>query len=265
MNVASRTFESIGRRTVMGLDEIGYSAALFAEAIFWMLWGWRRRQPVRIRAIFFEMMAIGVLALPIATLLAATIGLMLAIQALYSLGLFGAEAYAYIGIALSVVREFSPMIMAILVAGRSGSAIAARLATMTINQEVDALQVMGINPVRYLVSPVLIALTVMLPCLAMWANLVAQFAAGLFVSASLGSSFGAYVNDTLTILKPGDIYHGIGKATLFGVIIAMVGVVNGSSVSGGAEGVGRVTTRSVVLSVSLIVVADMIFAYLTTR
>lgn len=82
MNAAARTLDSIGRGTVKGLDEIGYSAALFFEAIFWLLYGWRRRQPVRIRAIFFEMMAIGVLALPIATLLAATIGLMLAIQAL---------------------------------------------------------------------------------------------------------------------------------------------------------------------------------------
>src|ERR1043165_9655427 len=123
-------------------------------------------QPVRIRMIFHEMQQIGVAALPIATLLSGTIGLMLAIQSLYSLGLFGAEAYAYIGISLSVASEFSPLIMAILVAGRSGSAIAARLATMTINQEVDALRVMGINPVRYLVSPVVIALALMLPCLA---------------------------------------------------------------------------------------------------
>ena len=107
---------------------------------------------------FAEMMRFGIAALPIAILLSATIGLMLAIQSLYSLGLFGAQNFAYIGIALSVTREFSPLIMGILIAGRSGSAIAARLATMTINQEIDALQVMGINPVRFLVAPMLIAL-----------------------------------------------------------------------------------------------------------
>jgi phospholipid/cholesterol/gamma-HCH transport system permease protein len=155
--------------------------------------------------------------------------------------------------------------MAILVAGRSGSAIAARLATMTINQEVDALQVMGINPVRYLVTPVVIALAVMLPCLAMWANLVSELTAGLYVSAALNSSFGAFVHDSLSVLHVGDVYHGIGKAGLFGVLIALVAVVNGSSVSGGAEGVGRVTTWSVVQSICMIVVTDMIFAYLTTR
>ena len=265
MSVAIRAFENIGRRSAGFFEEIGYGAVLFAESIYWLLIGWRRRQPVRIRAIFNEMQSIGVAALPIATLLSGTIGLMLAIQSLYSLGIFGAEAYAYIGIALSVVREFSPLIMAILVAGRSGSAIAARLATMTINQEVDALQVMGINPVRYLVSPVVVALAIMLPCLAMWANLVSEFTAGLYVSAALNSSFGSFVHDSLTVLKVGDVYHGIGKAGLFGVLIALVAVVNGSSVSGGAEGVGKVTTWSVVQSICLIVVTDMIFAYLTTR
>jgi phospholipid/cholesterol/gamma-HCH transport system permease protein len=261
----AKIFEQIGRRTVAGLDEMGYAAALFCEAIYWTLTGWRQRQPVRLNSVMAAMAEIGVAAMPIATLLAATIGLMLAIQSLYSLGLFGAEAYAYIGIALSVVREFSPMIMGILVAGRSGSAIAARLATMNINQEVDALQVMGITPIRFLVSPVLIALVVMRPCLAMWANLVSILAAGLYVSAELNQSFGAYLNDTLDILKTDDVWHGLGKAALFGIIIALVGVVNGSLVKGGAEGVGRVTTRSVVLSVTLIVVADMVFAYLTTR
>jgi phospholipid/cholesterol/gamma-HCH transport system permease protein len=265
MSVAIRGFEAIGRRSAGFFDQIGYGAVLFVEAIYWLLIGWRRRQPVRIRAVFHEMHQIGVAALPIATLLSGTIGLMLAIQSLYSLGIFGAEAYAYIGIALSVVREFSPLIMAILVAGRSGSAIAARLATMTINQEVDALQVMGINPVRYLVTPVVIALAVMLPCLAMWANLVSELTAGLYVSAALNSSLGAFVHDSLSVLRVGDVYHGIGKAGLFGVLIALVAVVNGSSVSGGAEGVGRVTTWSVVQSICMIVVTDMIFAYLTTR
>lgn len=261
----AKVFEQIGRRTIAGLDEMGYAAALFLEAIYWTLTGWRQRQPVRVNSVFAAMMEIGVAALPIATLLAATIGLMLAIQSLYSLGLFGAEQYAFIGIALSVVREFSPMIMGILVAGRSGSAIAARLATMNINQEVDALVVMGINPTRFLVSPVLLALVVMMPCLAMWANMVSILSAGLYVSAALSQSFGAYLNDTLDVLKIDDVWHGLGKAALFGIIIALVGVVNGSLVKGGAEGVGRVTTRSVVLSVTLIVVADMIFAYLATR
>lgn len=265
LKISGKFFDSLGRRTLGGLDEMGYAAAVFFEALYWVVMGWRYRQPVRLNAAFISMVQFGVTALPIATLLAATIGLMLAIQSLYSLGLFGAEQYAYIGIALSVVREFSPMIMGILIAGRSGSAIAARLATMSINQEVDALKVMGINPIRFLVSPVLIALILMMPCLTIWANLVSIFAAGLYVSAQLHQSFGAYLHDTIDVLKTADVWHGLGKATLFGVIIALVGVVNGSMVQGGAEGVGKVTTRSVVISITLIVVADMIFAYMTTQ
>jgi phospholipid/cholesterol/gamma-HCH transport system permease protein len=261
----AKVFDTIGRRTVAGLDEMGYAAAIFFEAIYWTVIGWRYRQPVRISAIFAAMMQFGVAALPIATLLAATIGLMLAIQSLYSLGIFGAKNYAYFGIAFAVVREFSPMIMGILIAGRSGSAIAARLATMTINQEVDALQVMGINPVRFLVAPVLIALFIVVPCLAMWANLVSLTAAGLYVAADLNQSLGAYINDTIEVLQTGDLWQGIGKAALFGIIIALVGVVNGSTVQGGAEGVGKVTTRSVVMSISLIIVADMIFGFMTAH
>ena len=99
----------------------------------------------------------------------------------------------------------------------------------------------------------------------MWANLVSLLAAGLYVAADINQSLGAYINDTITVLKTGDMWQGIGKAALFGVIIALVGVVNGSSVQGGAEGVGKVTTRSVVMSISLIIVADMIFGFMTTQ
>jgi len=265
MAAVSRFFETIGQRTVQSLDEIGHGAALLGEGLFWLFLGRRYRQPVRAQATMLSMLAFGVSALPIATLLSGTIGLMLAIQSLYSLGIFGAESFAYIGIAFGVVREFSPMIMGILVAGRSGSAVAARLATMTINQEIDALQVIGINPVRFLVSPVLIALLIVLPCLTMWANLVSIVCAGLYVSGSLGTSFGAYIHDTMNVLKTHDVWHGIGKSALFGILIGLVGAINGASVSGGAEGVGQVTTKAVVQSITLIVVADMIFAYVSTH
>lgn len=265
MNKALATFDKFGRMIVAGLEELGFAAGLLGEAFYWLIMGRRYRQPVRISATFYSMIQTGVSALPIATLLSATIGFMLAIQSLYSLGLFGAAHFAYIGIALSVVREFSPMIMGIMVAGRSGSAIAARLATMTINQEIDALQAIGINPVRFLVTPAMLAFLLMLPCLTMWANIVSISAAGLYVSNELDMTFLSYIRDTMDILKSKDVWHGIGKSTLFGLIIALVGVVNGSSVQGGAEGVGHVTTRAVVQSITLIVITDMIFAYLTTR
>jgi len=265
MAAVLKFFDAIGRRTAKGFDEWGFGASLLAESVVWVFIGRFYRQPVRFTHTFAEMMRFGVAALPISMLLAATIGLMLAIQSLYSLGLFGAQNFAYIGIALSVTREFSPLIMGILIAGRSGSAIAARLATMTINQEVDALQVMGINPVRFLVAPMLIALVVMLPCLAMMANLVSIGAAALYVSASLDKSVGSYVYDTLQILKTNDVWHGIIKSSFFGLLIGLIGVMNGASVTGGAEGVGRVTTRSVVQAITAIVISDMVIGYLSTH
>ncbi len=260
-----RLAESFGRSTVRGIDEIGLAAALLGESLYWLIFGARRRQPVRLRATVGQMMQIGIEAMPIATLLSITIGLMLAIQSLYTLRLFGAESFAYIGIALSVTREFAPLIIGILIAGRSGSALAARLSTMHINQEVDALQVMGINPVRYLVAPVLVGMLIMLPALTVWAGFAAIFAAGIFVSTSLDTSFAAFIAETVTILKPSDLLHGIGKSALFAVLIVLVGVVNGASVTGGAEGVGRTTTRAVVQSITAIVIADMLFALLANQ
>jgi phospholipid/cholesterol/gamma-HCH transport system permease protein len=257
--------EQAGRRSVRALDEAGYATALFGESLFWTLMGPHRRQPVRIGMVVAQMMEIGILALPIATMLSAAIGFMLAVQSLYSLGLFGAESFAHVGIALALTREFSPLIVGILVAGRSGSALAARLSSMTINQEVDALRAIGINPVRYLVAPALLAMLVMLPALTMWSNLVGMSAAGLFVSASLETTFSSFVANSADVLSSGDLTHGLVKSAIFAVLIAIVASVNGSLVAGGADGVGRVTTRAVVHAISAIIVTDMIFGFLTTR
>ena len=260
-----RTIEGIGRGAVRSVDEIGFAASLLGESLFWTVWGRRRRQPVRAAAVVAQMLQVGIQALPIATLLSITIGLMLAIQSLYSLGLFGAESFAYVGIALSVTREFSPLIIGILIAGRSGSALAARLSTMSINQEVDALRVIGINPVRFLVAPAVVGMLVMVPALTMWSNIAALGAAGLYVSAALDLSLTAYVVDVADILATNDILHGLGKSAIFAVLIALVGAVNGSLVEGGAEGVGKATTRSVVQCICAIIVTDMIFAFLVTQ
>lgn len=257
--------ERVGRATVSGVGEIGFAAALLLQAVFWIMVGARRKQPVRVAAIFAQGFEVGIQAIPIVTVLAATIGAMLAIQGIYTLRTFGAEQQVVLGVALSVTREFAPLITGILVAGRSGSALAARLGTMKISQEIDALTVMGINPVRFLVAPALIGTVVMLPALTFWADLVAMLGAGLYTSAELGMSLQAFALATLEALTIDDVLHGLGKATLFAVLIVLVGVVNGALVTGGAEGVGRMTTRSVVHAITAIVITDMVFAFLLTR
>ncbi len=261
----TRFTESVGRRAVEGVVGWGRGGGLVADSLFWLVAGPRLGQPVSVGSVFVQMMEIGVKAIPIIALLGGTIGVMLAIQGIHTLRLFGAESRVVVGIALSVTREFAPLITAILVAGRSGSALAARLGTMKISQEIDALHVMGIHPVRYLVVPALLAMLVMLPALTLFSNFVGLFAAGLYVGVDLGISMAAFVDQTIDVLSTDDLLHGLGKSAIFAVLIAVIGVVNGASVKGGAEGVGRATTRAVVQSISAIVVTDMIFAFVATR
>ncbi len=257
--------EHIGRTVVKGIEELGFATVLLVQAVFWIFVGSFKKQPVRVSAVFLQMMQIGVAAVPIVAILSFAVGIMLAIQGIHTLRVFGAERQVVYGIALSVVREFGPLITGILVAGRTGSALAARIGTMRVSQEVDALKVMGINPVRYLVSPVLVAMLIMLPSLTFLANLAGLFGGAVFSVAELGMSFTAYADRCYSILTTDDLAQGLIKSLVFAVIIALVGVTNGFRVTGGAEGVGRSTTRSVVLSISFIVIADMIFTYFLNR
>ncbi len=265
MTLVTVYLERIGRATLKGVGEMGFAAALLGESLYWLVMGPRRAQTVRASAVVAQMMETGINALAIVAVLSGTIGVMLAIQGIYTLRVFGAESRVTLGVALSVVREFSPLITAIIIAGRTGSALAARIGTMRINQELDALQVMGISPVRFLVVPVLIAMVVMVPCLTIFSDIVALLGAGAYIAGELGLSFGAYVGQVAESIRANDVWHGIGKSAIFAVLITLVGVVNGASVVGGAEGVGRMTTRAVVQAISAIVITDMIFVFLVTR
>lgn len=257
--------DRFGRSAIGAVEQVGRGAGLLVESVYWLIVGPRRRQPVRPRAVFVQMMEIGIKAIPIVGVMAATIGIMLAIQGIYTLRIFGAESRVTIGIALSMTREFAPLITGILVAGRSGSALAARIGTMKINQELDALSVMGINPVRFLVVPALLGCLVMLPALTIFSDMVGLWAAGAYVGVELGMSMAAYGDELVTVLTANDIIHGVGKSAIFAALIAVIGVLNGAAVTGGAEGVGQYTTRAVVQSIAAIVITDMLFVFVVTR
>ena len=262
---ARMMIEQLGRRTVRGIEELGYVLSLLVESFYWLLFGFSRRQPVSVSSIFREAMQIGVQAVPIVSALAFAVGVMLAIQGIAALKTFGAESKVVLGVTLAVTREFSPLIVGILIAGRSGSAITARIGTMHESQEIDALRVMGINPVRYLVAPVLVAMLVMVPTLTVLADFMGLLGGGVFTALELGMSLSAYLQRTLEVLTVDDLRQGLVKSIVFAIIIAVVGVSNGFQVGSGAEGVGRATTRSVVLAISFIVIADMIFTYFLNR
>jgi len=255
----------LGRTTVRVIEEVGYIFTLLIESLFWIFFGIFFKQTVRVPAVFSQMMSVGVTAVPIVIILSFAIGVMLAIQIIYNLRIFGAESQVVGGVALSVTREFGPLITSILIAGRSGSALAARIGTMQVNQEIDALRVMGINPVRYLVSPALLALIIMVPTLTFISDLAGIFGGAFYTFFEIGLGYDAYAIQTYDILKIEDIMHGLEKSVIFAMIITLIGVTNGFNVTGGAEGVGKATTRSVVLSISGIVIADMIFTYFLNR
>lgn len=260
-----KRLEKLGRSTVEAVSEIGFGAVLLMQSLMWTITGKARRQPVRLSSIIREAMDIGIRAIPIVGIMSGTIGIMLAIQGIYSLRLFGAEQQVTYGVAVSIVREFAPLITGILVAGRSGSALAARIGTMKINQEIDALVVMGINPVRFLVAPALLAAVVMLPAITFFADLLGLLAAGLYIAVELEITLAAYWYQVIDLVRPIDLFHGLFKSVLFAILIVMVGIINGANVTGGAEGVGRLTTRSVVHAISAIIITDMLFVFMTTR
>jgi phospholipid/cholesterol/gamma-HCH transport system permease protein len=264
VSIVARYLDRLGRIAETVLEELGRYGTLLVESLYWLFLGQRIGQPVRIGALFSEMMEIGVRAIGIVGIMAAAIGAMLAIQGIYSLKIFGAEGHVVFGVAFSMVREFAPLITGILVAGRSGSALSARLGTMQINQEIDALEVMGINPVRFLVVPSLLAALIMVPTLTFMSMMVGLWAAGMYVNFALGMSLAAFMDQTISILSVNDLLHGIGKSAIFGILIALIGVINGFMVKGGAEGVGKATTRAVVQCISAIVVTDMLFALVAT-
>jgi len=255
----------VGERSLQSIREVGYHVALMVEAFYWLLLGRWRRQPVRLGAVFKEAVGVGVEAIPIVALASFAIGMMLAIQGIYTLRTFGAEGQVVLGIALSVTREFAPLITGIFVAGRSGSAIAARIGTMQISQEIDALRVIGINPVRYLVAPLLAAMLLTLPALTILSDLVALFGGALYCAGELSLPMGVFLDRTFEVLVVQDVTHGVLKSLVFAVIITLIGSANGFNVTAGAEGVGRATTRAVVLGCIGIILADMVFTFLTSR
>ena len=257
--------EKLGQATIAAVEELGYGVMLFVESVYWLFMGYFNKQPVSPSLIITQAIQIGVTATPIVIVLCFSVGMMLAIQGLETLKPYGAQAQVVTGIAVSVTREFAALITGIIVAGRSGSAIAARIGTMTESQEIDALQVIGINPVRYLAAPALLAMLIAMPVLTIFGDLMGMLGGAVYTSYELGMSIDVYMSRSFDVINTFDLMQGIFKSIVFAVLIVIVSVLNGFQVKGGAEGVGLATTRSVVMSISLIVIADMIFTFFLSR
>ncbi len=247
------------------IERVGFAIRLFWDSFYWLIIGRRYQQKIRLRQVVEQVRVNGFDALPIVMTLAFVVGMMLSIQLLYALSDFGAESQVLLAIAKSVTREFSPLITGVIVAGRSGAAIAARIGSQVVSQEVDALKVIGIVPVRYLVLPPLLGLMISMPLLVVSADVMAIFGGAIFSVSKLDMSISAYMVESFNVLIVGDVMQGLIKSVVFGVIIVLVGATTGFHVTGGAEGVGKATTSAVVISISFIVLADMIASYFLTQ
>lgn len=255
-------FERLGAAVEPIFEVTRDSARTFSAALRSIVLGPFRGERFRWLRSCGEVANAGNSAMPIVALIAFLLGLILAMQAWIQLRIFAAELFVADMVAVSVTREIGPLMAAILVAARSGSAIAAQLGTMVINEEIDALEQMGVKPHSWLVVPKVVALAVATPCLTVLFDAVAITGGLLFGVLVVDISPSAYLERTREALMIGDLLSGLFKASVFGTLIACIGCSLGLGVRGGPEGVGRATTRAVVASIFAIIVFDALFVLL---
>ena len=215
---------------------------------------------IRWRAVAYNLQMTGFEALPITGLLSFLMGIVIAYQGAEQLRQFGANIYVADLVGLSMVRELSPMLTAIIVAGRSGSAYAAQIGTMKVTEEIDALRTIGVVPLELLVLPKVLALIVALPLLTVYTDVMGVLGGMIMARAQLDVSFGAFFDRLDEAVSLTSFLVGVGKAPVFAVIIALVGCYQGFQVGGSADSVGRQTTLSVVQSIFLVIVIDALFS-----
>ncbi len=244
-------FEKIGRATLDFLKKIGAAFMMFFQALRWTF-----TPPIYFRNILQQMEVIGVQSIPVVLITALSTGMVLALQSYTGFKRFHAENLVGTVVALSLTRELGPVLTGLIVAGRAGAAMAAELGTMRVTEQIDALSTLAVNPVKYLIIPRLIAGFIMLPILTIFADMIGIIG-GYFVSVeTLSANPVIYLRRTTEFLHGSDIFGGLLKACVFGILISIICSYKGFTTEGGAVGVGKATTGAVVLSMILIIVSD---------
>ncbi len=254
------TLSYIGRKTINFTEELGRGFIMFGQTILWSF-----RLPVNLRNIIQQMEAIGVNSLPMVFIMALFTGMVLAIQTYTGFKRFNAESYMGTVVALSMTRELGPVLTGLIVAGRAGAAMAAELGTMRVTEQIDAMVTLATNPVKYLVVPRFLAGFMMLPLLTVIADATGIAGSYMIAVYVLGVNPVVYIRMTKDFLELNDIYGGLLKSCVFGIIISIVSCYKGFYTQGGAEGVGKATTGAVVLSMMLILIANYFLAVLLFR
>jgi len=261
-SIAEHLFGFAGRKAGPFFKNIHDASKIINDLFYWSLISPLRGKPVRFRASIYEMVKAGYQSVPIVAVISFFIGIILAFQAAYQLKRVGALIYVANLVGVSITRELGPIMTAIIFSGRSGSAFAAEIGSMKAAEEIDALVSMGINPIRFIVVPKLIALMIMLPALTVFSDFIGIFG-GFVLSVSILEIHPVnYMQQTINALLVKDVMTGLVKAWAFGIVITVVGAYQGFRVSGGAEEVGRRTTSAVVASIFLVIVFDLFFTTL---
>ncbi len=253
---------AVGRWALAQLAAAARVSVLIVDTVTWLFVAPFRGRGLRTRSAVEHFVEFGVRSLPIVGLICFLIGVILALQSSYTLDKWGANRFIAVLVAVSAIRELAPLMTAVLITGRSGSAITAEIGTMKVGEEIDALEVMGLNPIKFLVVPKFLGMMIAVPCvtvIGMFIMIFGGFAAGVFI---VGVDPATYVEMTINSLAEKDFVIGLTKSFFFGITICWVGIYRGFEVEGGAEGVGKMTTSSVVTSIFLIIIVDLVFTIL---
>jgi phospholipid/cholesterol/gamma-HCH transport system permease protein len=248
------------RLTRSGADTLAFIGEVFLSLTRWI----RGKAQFRRSDMKVLLEEAGIQALPIVTLINFLIGVILAFVSAIQLQQFGAEIYVANLVAVAMAREMSPMMTAIILAGRSGASYAAHIGTMTVNEEIDALKTAGFSPIDFLVLPRILALTLMTPLLALYADFMGMIGGGVVGTGMLGISSSLYLQQTISALHPIHFMLGLIKACIYGALVALAGCMTGMQSGRSASAVGEATTRAVVISIVLIIVASAITTVIYT-
>ncbi len=246
------------RRFHAWFEDFGQMIFFAGETLAWAV-----RPPFRPELVLVQMAAIGVGSVFIISTTGFFTGMVLALQMNYAMRQLGAEGYVGGSVAITLVRELGPVLTALFVVGRSGSAISTELGTMRVTEQIDAMETMAVNPIQYLVVPRVIAAVAMLPLLTMLFNAIGYvggYLMGIYVAEIPA---GPFIEHTRTLLDPRDLVHGLIKATIFGAVVALITCWRGYAATGGSKGVGEGTTRAVVMSSIAILLVDTAFVLVT--
>ena len=257
---AGTLFEQVGRSTVAAWDQAVALLGFIGETAYALAGCFAHPSRIRWRPILFNIRSAGFDALPIVGLLSFLLGIVVAYQGADQLRQYGANIFVADLVGLSMLREFAPLITAIIIAGRSGSAYAAQIGTMAVTEEIDAMRTIGIAPLEMLVLPKLIALVIVLPLLTVFADVLGVFGGMIMAKTQLGVSYSEFADRFTKAVSVTSYLVGIAKAPVFAAVIAMIGCFQGFRTHGGADSVGLQTTRSVVQSIFLVIVADALFS-----